>query len=64
MKEINFSSLKNNFETISDQVNKNHETVTVSLKSGRKVYVMPEENYDQIQRFIIPRCSLNTLTSF
>lgn len=64
MKEINFTSLKNNFEAISDQVNGNHETVTVSLKSGRKVYVMPEENYDQIQRFIIPRCSLNTLTSF
>ena len=57
MKEITFTSLKNNFEAICDEVNQDKEAVTLTLKSNRKVYIMPEESYDNIQRFVITNLS-------
>lgn len=63
MKEITFNSLKNDFDTICDQVNDNKEAVTLTLKSNRKVYIMPEENYDKIERFVITSFSPKTLSS-
>ena len=63
MKEITFNSLKKDFDTICDQVNENKEAVTLTLKSNRKVYIMPEENYDKIERFVITNFSPKTLSS-
>ena len=63
MKEINFNSLKNDFDAICDQVNQDKEAVTLTLKSNRKVYIMPEESYDNIQRFVITNLSSKTLSS-
>lgn len=63
MKEITFNSLKKDFDTICDQVNENKEAVTLTLKSNRKVYIMPEENYDKIERFVITSFSPKTLSS-
>lgn len=63
MKEINFTTLKNNFNTICNQVNDEKEAVTLTLKSNRKVYIMPEENYDKIERFVITTLSPKTLSS-
>ena len=63
MKEITFTSLKNNFEAICDEVNQDKEAVTLTLKSNRKVYIMPEESYDNIQRFVITNLSSKTLSS-
>ena len=45
MKEITFTSLKNDFDAICDEVNQDKEAVTLTLKSNRKVYIMPEESY-------------------
>lgn len=53
MNEISFTSLKNDFDTICNQVNEGKETVTLTLKNNRKVYIMPEEGYDNIDRFIV-----------
>lgn len=63
MKEITFTSLKNNFDAICDEVNQDKEAVTLTLKSNRKVYIMPEESYDNIQRFVITNLSSKTLSS-
>ena len=63
MKEITFTSLKNDFNTICNQVNQDKETVTLTLKSNRKVYIMPEESYDNIERFVITNLSPKTLSS-
>lgn len=61
MNEISFTSFKNNFDAICDQVNENNETVTLTLKSNRKVYIMPEDSYDNIERFVITSFSAKTL---
>ncbi len=63
MKEINFNSLKNDFDAICDQVNQDKEAVTLTLKSNRKVYIMPEESYDKVERFVITTFSPKTLSS-
>ena len=63
MKEINFTCLKNDFDTICDQVNQDKETVTLTLKNNRKVYIMPEENYNKVERFVITTFSPKTLSS-
>lgn len=63
MKEINFNSLKNDFDAICDQVNQDKEAVTLTLKNNRKVYIMPEENYDKVERFVITTLSPKTLSS-
>lgn len=63
VKEMDFMSLKNNFDAVCDSVNDNGEAVALNLKSGRKVYIMPEENYDNISHFVIKSVSANTLTN-
>lgn len=63
MKEVTFTSLKKDFDAICDQVNENKEAVALTLKSNRKVYIMPEENYDKIERFVITSLSPKTLSS-
>ena len=63
MNEINFTSLKNNFNTICDQVNEKKETVTLTLKNNRKVYIMSEDNYDSIDRFFVTTFSSKKLAS-
>ena len=63
MKEINFNSLKNDFDAICDQVNQDKEAVTLTLKSNRKVYIMPEESDDKVERFVITTLSPKTLSS-
>lgn len=63
MKEITFTSLKNNFDEICNEVNTEKETVTLTLKSNRKVYIMPEESYDNIERFFITSFTAKNLAS-
>lgn len=60
--EINFETLNEKFETICDEVNAGNEAVTLTLKSGRKVYIMPEDNYNNISRFVIAQVSPLTLS--
>ena len=62
VKEMDFVSLKNNFDAVCDDVNGKGETVAPTLKNGRKVFIMPEENYDEISHFVIKSVSANTLT--
>ena len=61
LKEMDFTTLKNNFDEICDEINKGNETVTLTLKSGRKVFIMPEKNYDNISRYVIDNNSVNIL---
>lgn len=61
LKEMDFTTLKNNFDEICDEINKGNETVTLTLKSGRKVFIMSEENYDNISRYVIDNNSVNVL---
>lgn len=61
LKEMDFTTLKNNFDEICDEINKGNETVTLTLKSGRKVFIMPEKNYDNISRYVIDNNSVNVL---
>ena len=63
MKEITFTSLKNNFDEICNEVNTEKEAVTLTLKSNRKVYIMPEESYDNIERFFITSFTAKNLAS-
>lgn len=63
MNEIDFTSLKNNFNTICNQVNEDKETVTLTLKNNRKVYIMSEDSYDSIDRFFITSFSSKKLAS-
>lgn len=48
LKEMDFTTLKNNFDEICDEINKGNETVTLTLKSGRKVFIMAEESYENV----------------
>ncbi len=61
LKEMDFTTLKDNFDEICDEINKGNETVTLTLKSGRKVFIMPEKNYDNISRYVIDNNSVNIL---
>ena len=61
LKEMDFTTLKNNFDEICDEINKGNETVTLTLKSGRKVFIMPEKNYDNISRYVIDNNSVNII---
>ncbi len=63
VKEMDFVSLKNNFDAVCDDVNEKGESVALTLKTGRKVFIVPEENYDDISHFIIKSVSANTLTN-
>ena len=57
MNEITFASLKHNFDEICDQVNDGNETLTLTLKNNRKVFIMPEESYDKIETFFVSSIS-------
>ncbi len=61
VRETDFTTLKNNFEEICDEINNGGDAVALSLKSGRKVFVMPEKNYDSITRFVMVNISANAL---
>ena len=63
MRNINFTDLSENFDSVCNTVNDEKEAVTRTLKSNRKVYIMPEEDYDSIQHFIIPAVSTIDLAS-
>ncbi|MDE7321226.1 MAG: type II toxin-antitoxin system Phd/YefM family antitoxin [Lachnospiraceae bacterium] len=63
LKEMDFTSLKNNFNEICDEINNGTEAVSLTLKSGRSVYIMPEESYNNISRFVMVNTSANTLKS-
>ena len=63
MNEISFTTLKNDFDNVCNQVNDHKEAITLTLKSNRKVYIMPEESYDNIQRFVISPLSTKSLLS-
>ena len=51
--EINFTDLKDNFDSIYEEVNDNNNTVTLNLKNNRKVFIMSEENCNNVSRFLI-----------
>lgn len=59
VRETDFTTLKNNFDEICDEVNNGDEAIALSLKSGRKVFIMPEKNYDNISRIYIVNTSEN-----
>lgn len=63
MDEITFTTLNENFDSVCNQVNDDKDTVTLTLKSGRKVFLMPEENYDCIERFFITKMTVNPMAS-
>lgn len=63
MNEITFSSFKNDFDTICNQVNEEKEAVTLTLKSNRKVYILPEENYDCMQHILISNVTFKNMAS-
>ena len=63
MTEISFTTLKNDFDNVCNQVNDHKEAIALTLKSNRKVYIMPEESYDNIQRFVISPLSTKSLLS-
>lgn len=58
-KELSFETLKNNFDQVCNEVNNGSEAMTLTLKSGRKVFLMNEESYDNISRFVIVKTSAN-----
>ncbi len=61
VRETDFTTLKNNFDELCDEVNNGSEAIALSLKSGRKVFIMPEKNYDNITRMIMVNTSENAL---
>ena len=61
VKEFNFNSLKDKFETVCEAVNENGASAVLTLNSGRKVFIMPEEQYDNISHFMFKRVSAGTL---
>lgn len=58
-KELSFETFKDNFDHVCDKVNNGSETAALTLKSGRKLFIMNEESYDSISRFIIVKTSAN-----
>lgn len=53
MKETNFNAFKENFDLFCKDVNDEKQSVTLSLKNNRKVYIIPDENYKKIERFSV-----------
>lgn len=62
LNEMDFTTLRNNFDEVCYKINSGNEAMALNLKSGRTVYVMPEENYNNISRFVIVNTSKNALT--
>ncbi len=60
--EVDFAELKNDFDAICDNVNTKGNAAELCLSSGRKVFILPEENYGKISRFVIQSTSANSLT--
>ncbi len=61
VKELDFVSLQKRFDDICEDVNGNRKAVALALKSGRKVFIMPEEKYDNISHFIIKKTNARSL---
>lgn len=61
VREMDFTTLKNNFDAICDEINNGSDAATLTLKSGRKVFIMPEKNYDNISHIIMVHTSENAL---
>lgn len=61
VRETDFTTLKNNFDALCDEINNGNEAVTLSLKSGRKVFILPEKNYDNISHIVMVNTSENAL---
>lgn len=61
VKEMDFATLKNNFDEICEEINDGTEAVALTLSSGRKVFIMPEKNYDNISHFVMVHSSENAL---
>lgn len=61
VKELDFVSFKKKFGAICKDVNENGESVVLTLNSGRQVFLMPEEKYDEISHFMIKTISAGTL---
>ncbi len=51
VRETDFTTLKNNFDELCDEINSGSEAVALSLSSGRKVFIVPEKNYVYINRY-------------
>ena len=62
VKEFTFNSLRDKFETVCEDVNENGSSAVLTLNNGKKVFLMPEEQYDNISRFMFKRVSAGTLT--
>lgn len=60
MQEISFESLRNDFHSLCTSINEEKEPVTLTLKSNRKVYILPEEDFNQVQRFCVTFSSNTT----
>jgi len=60
-KELDFRSLKSDFDDVCNTVNDGKESVVLVLKSGRKVFIMPESGYDNISRFVISNSTFQLL---
>lgn len=43
VRETDFTTLKNNFDELCDEINSGSEAVALSLSSGRKVFIVPEK---------------------
>ena len=61
LREMDFETLKNNFDNLCSEINEGTDAVALTLKSGRKVYILPEQSYDSISRFVIPNTSAKVL---
>jgi len=61
VREMDFTTLKNNFDELCDEINNGSDAAALNLKSGRKVFIMPEKNYDTISRFLVVNTSQNAL---
>jgi PHD/YefM family antitoxin component YafN of YafNO toxin-antitoxin module len=61
-KEINYETLTEDFSHICEHVNSGTDAVALNLKSGRKVYIMPEENFNHISKFVMFNASPSALT--
>jgi PHD/YefM family antitoxin component YafN of YafNO toxin-antitoxin module len=61
-KELSYESLRDNFNDVCEQVNSGTNAMTLNLKNGRKVYIVSEENYDNISNFVMINTSSSALT--
>lgn len=53
MQEISFDTLRNDFNSLCTSVNEDKEPLTLTLNSNRKVYILPEEDYKNVQTFCV-----------